>query len=236
MADAYVPALRVRCRSAPAMCWSWLRRATAARCRCWRGPPRSLGLDVDDLVAAEAVALITVRDARVEFRHPLVRSAVYGDAPAAQRRAAHRSLADALPDSEADQPCLASCAGRVRPRRRRRLVALEQAGQRARSRSAYEVSVSGIRARAPCWPRRKHARGWLLYAAADAAWLGGLADRAEALLSRARKDAAGDEPAPSRSSSCAGTSRPAADRSARHSRSCWPPPSWPRRSTRSARS
>ena len=152
----------------------------------------SLGLDVDDLVAAEAVALITVRDARVEFRHPLVRSAVYGDArgrrSAARRtgpwlmpcptvrltsRAWHLALAAFGPDDVAAS-------------------ALEQAGQRARSRSAYEVSARAFE-RGALLASQEAERGWLLYAAADAAWLGGLADRAEALLSRARKDAAGDD-------------------------------------------
>ncbi len=151
----------------------------------------SLGLDVDDLVAAEAVALITVRDARVEFRHPLVRSAVYGDAPAAQRRAAHRSLADALPDSEADQRAWHLALAAFGPDDVA-ASALEQAGQRARSRSAYEVSARAFE-RGALLASQEAERGWLLYAAADAAWLGGLADRAEALLSRARKDAAGDD-------------------------------------------
>ena len=45
-----------------------------------------LGLDLADLVPAEAAGLITVRDSRIEFRHPLARSAVYGDAPAGDRK------------------------------------------------------------------------------------------------------------------------------------------------------
>jgi DNA-binding CsgD family transcriptional regulator len=151
----------------------------------------SLGLDIDDLVAAEAVALITVRDARVEFRHPLVRSAVYGDAPAAQRRAAHRSLADALPDSEADQRAWHLALAAFGPDDVA-ASALEQAGLRARSRSAYEVSSRAFE-RGALLASQEAERGWLLYAAADAAWLGGHADRAEVLLSRARKDAAGDD-------------------------------------------
>jgi DNA-binding CsgD family transcriptional regulator/tetratricopeptide (TPR) repeat protein len=151
----------------------------------------SLGLDVADLAAAEAVALITVRDARVEFRHPLVRSAVYGDAPAAQRRAVHRSLADALPDSDADQRAWHLALAAFGPDDAA-AFALEQAGLRARSRGAYEVSSRALE-RGAVLASEEAERGRLLYAAADSAWLGGHADRAEALLSRARKDAAGDD-------------------------------------------
>jgi DNA-binding CsgD family transcriptional regulator len=151
----------------------------------------ALGLDVEDLVAAEAVALITVRDARVEFRHPLTRSAVYGDAPAAQRRAAHRALADAMPDTEADQRAWHLALAAFGPDDRA-ASALEQAGLRARLRSAYEVSSQAFE-RGALLASGEADRGRLLYAAADAAWLGGLANRAVELLSRARKDAAGDD-------------------------------------------
>jgi DNA-binding CsgD family transcriptional regulator len=151
----------------------------------------ALGLDVEDLVAAEAAALITVRDARVEFRHPLARSAVYGDAPAAQRRAAHRALADAMPDTEADRRAWHLALAAFGPDDSAS-SALEQAGLRARSRSAYEVSSRAFE-RGALLASREAERGRLLYAAADAAWLGGLANRAEELLGRARRDAAGDD-------------------------------------------
>jgi DNA-binding CsgD family transcriptional regulator len=151
----------------------------------------ALGLNIDDLVAAEAEALITVRDARVEFRHPLARSAVYGDAPAAQRRAAHRALANAMPDTEADQRAWHLALAAFGPDDSA-ASALEQAGLRARSRSAYEVSSQAFE-RGALLASAEAERGRLLCAAADAAWLGGLADRAETLLGRARKDAVGED-------------------------------------------
>ncbi|WP_322938407.1 LuxR C-terminal-related transcriptional regulator [Nocardioides bizhenqiangii] len=54
------------------------------------------GCDDDALASAEASALVQTRRDRLEFRHPLVRSAVYDAAPTAQRRAVHAALADAL--------------------------------------------------------------------------------------------------------------------------------------------
>ncbi|MGH3303451.1 MAG: AAA family ATPase [Streptosporangiaceae bacterium] len=49
-----------------------------------------LGQDLADLAPAEAAGLIAVRGSRLEFRHPLARSAIYGDTPAAARRPAPR--------------------------------------------------------------------------------------------------------------------------------------------------
>jgi DNA-binding CsgD family transcriptional regulator len=59
-----------------------------------------LGIGADALAPAEDAELLTV-GARVRFRHPLVRSAVYRAASSADRRAVHRALADAT-DAEAD--------------------------------------------------------------------------------------------------------------------------------------
>jgi DNA-binding CsgD family transcriptional regulator/tetratricopeptide (TPR) repeat protein len=58
------------------------------------------GLEPGGLVPAEQLGLIKVDTSGVRFTHPLVRSAVYYNAPFAQRAAAHREVAAAL----ADQP------------------------------------------------------------------------------------------------------------------------------------
>ena len=146
-----------------------------------------LGLDLADLIPAEAAALISVHDSRVEFRHPLARSAVYGDAPAARRREVHRALAAAFPDAEADRRAWHLALASFGPDDAAS-SALEQAGQRARQRSAYEVSSRAFERAALLAPEEVR-RGRLLYAAADTAWLGGQTNRATTLLSQARQHA-----------------------------------------------
>ena len=56
------------------------------------------GGDLHDLAEAERVGLVTLADDRVRFRHPLLRAAVQQAAEPAERRAAHRALAEALDD------------------------------------------------------------------------------------------------------------------------------------------
>ena len=65
----------------------------------WRAAER-LGIGVEAAAPAEAGGLLHL-DHRVEFRHPLVRSAVYWAASRADRRSAHGALADAT-DPEVD--------------------------------------------------------------------------------------------------------------------------------------
>ena len=147
----------------------------------------ALALDIADLVPAEAAALITMHDARVEFRHPLARSAIYGDATPERRREAHRALAGALPDADIDRRAWHLALAAFGPDDATS-SALEQAGLRALQRSAYEVSSHAFERGASLAPQEER-RGRLLYSAADAAWLGGLADRAAALLDEARRHA-----------------------------------------------
>ena len=59
-----------------------------------------LGIATGALAPAADAGLLTIGE-RVVFRHPLVRSAVYRAAPAAERRAAHQALAEAT-DPRAD--------------------------------------------------------------------------------------------------------------------------------------
>ena len=65
----------------------------------WRAAG-SIGIPVEAVAPAEAAELLAV-GARVTFRHPLLRSAIYGAAAPAERRDAHRALAAAT-DPELD--------------------------------------------------------------------------------------------------------------------------------------
>jgi DNA-binding CsgD family transcriptional regulator len=139
-----------------------------------------LGVELDDLEPAESAGLLGVVGGRIEFRHPLVRSAVYGDATAERRREVHRALADSLPDADRDRRAWNLALAAIGPDDAAS-SALQQAGLRARDRSAYVVASRAFEHSARLAPdegRRAH----LLLAAADAAWLGGLAERADELL------------------------------------------------------
>jgi hypothetical protein len=68
----------------------------------WRAA-HQLGIERSSLAPAEDAQLVEV-GARVRFRHPLVRSAVYRAATRSERRAAHRALAEATePDTDPDR-------------------------------------------------------------------------------------------------------------------------------------
>jgi DNA-binding CsgD family transcriptional regulator len=65
----------------------------------WRAG-RLLGFDQLDAAPAQDAGMVTV-DGRVQFRHPLIRSAIYYNAATAERRRVHGALAEASdPESE----------------------------------------------------------------------------------------------------------------------------------------
>jgi DNA-binding CsgD family transcriptional regulator len=148
-----------------------------------------LGEDIAALIPAEEAGLVSVRDATIEFRHPLARSAVYGQASPERRRAVHRAVASALPDADVDRRAWHLALAAFGPDAAA-ASALEQAGHRARERSAYDVSSRAFErgARLATDEARKAS---LLFEAADAAWLGGLAGRATSLLEEAAEFAVG---------------------------------------------
>jgi DNA-binding CsgD family transcriptional regulator len=137
---------------------------------------------VADLQPAVDAGLVTMEQGQLSWRHPLVRSAVYYSAPAADRAAAHRAVADGLPEGEpswawhraaaADGPDeqIAAALDTVAADVSRR------AGFAAAARAAEQAA--GLSARP-----QNAARRWLT--AADAAWLAGDAEHAEQLLDKA---------------------------------------------------
>jgi DNA-binding CsgD family transcriptional regulator len=147
------------------------------------------GIDLAALADAESAGLVTLLPGTVEFRHPLARLAIYTDAPADQRRSAHRALAAALPDRDVDRRAwhlAAAAAGTDESA----AAALEQAGARARDRSAYAAAAAAFE-RAGRLTADGGRRVRLLREAAGTAWLAGLADRAVTLLDEARAIAGG---------------------------------------------
>ena len=130
---------------------------------------------------AEAAGLVRVEAGRVRFRHPLVRSAVYHGASSADRRAAHRALADALAaeehsDRRAWHMALAA-TGPDEPVARALTDAAERVGRRggAAAQAEYLARAAELSPAAHTRVERLLAGG---LAAADA----GLLDRADGLL------------------------------------------------------
>jgi AAA ATPase domain len=134
---------------------------------------------------AEADGLVLVDGARLQLRHPLVRSAIYHGAPLSRRRAAHAALAGALPgDAHADRRAWhrAAASAGADPAV---VEELEHAARRAHSRGAYAAaSLAYERAASLTSDGERQARQ--LTAAAGAAWPLGDVERTHSLLRRAR--------------------------------------------------
>ena len=124
---------------------------------------------------------------RAGRRRSGIRSPARPCTPARRRRSgarSHAALAAALPDRDADRRAWHLAAASIGPDEQAS-AALEQAGERARERSAYGVAAGAFERGAGLAPADE-TRGRLLFAAADAAWLGGDLDRTVGLLDQAR--------------------------------------------------
>jgi DNA-binding CsgD family transcriptional regulator len=148
---------------------------------CVLGAAAQLGIGAAEVEAAEATGLLRVTTDRVNFRHPLVRSAVYASAPFSERAAVHQALARTPdPDRRAwhQAAALAGPDDTVAD-------ALEDSAQRARARSGFTAAAAALRRASSLTtdPRRQARR---LAAAAEAAWLAGRPASSMALLHDAR--------------------------------------------------
>jgi DNA-binding CsgD family transcriptional regulator len=147
-----------------------------------------LGIPADAAVVAEELGFVKADAGRLQFRHPLVRSAVYQSADAPLRRRAHGALAACLDGKwQADRRAWHRSAAVARPDEG---VAAELAAmaERTRARSGYAVAARAHEraARFTPAPARRTAR---MIAAAEAFWLAGRGPHAEALLRSARDEA-----------------------------------------------
>jgi DNA-binding CsgD family transcriptional regulator len=141
----------------------------------------------DALDAVEQAGLLRVEGDVLTLYHPLVRSAVYRAATSAQRRAAHRALADAL-DSDADRRAWHLAAASDRPDDTV-AGALEAVAVRATARRGHEAAAAAW-SRAAELTADPAVRARRLAAAAQAAWHAAQPARARAVADAARPDAA----------------------------------------------
>jgi len=105
----------------------------------------ALGLDPRALDAVERAGLVVVRGNHLQFRHPLVRSAIYGAATSGDRRAAHQALADALADDDqrADRRAWHLAAAAVAPDDA--IVAqLDEVAGRAEARGGHSAAARAL--------------------------------------------------------------------------------------------
>ncbi len=140
-----------------------------------------LGVNRGALEPAEDAGLLTLADGRVQFRHPLVRSAVFHGAPPSERRSAHRALADALREQEDPERFAWHLAGAAIGVDEEAAIALEHAAQQAQERSSYAAAAAALQ-RSAALTADEDARPRRLYAAADAALSAGRPDDALAFL------------------------------------------------------
>ena len=140
--------------------------------------------DLAALEPAENAGLVRIHAGSVAFRHPLVRSAVYHAASADERRAAHRTLADALTGEEdVDRRAWHLAAAADGPDESV-AAALEAAASRFAERGG-QASASRALERAAELSEDDDACARRLHAAGRAAEHGGDLERAGALAERA---------------------------------------------------
>lgn len=143
----------------------------------------ALGLDPQALDPAEESGLISVEPDGLEFRHPLLRAAVYHAAPGRARRDAHEALAKAAAGEQPDRRAwhLAAAAPALDEEV---ASALEQAAGEARERGGHaEAALALERAARLTGNEGEQAR--LLVQAADATRIAGRPERALELLEEA---------------------------------------------------
>jgi len=143
-----------------------------------------LGVKTEAAAAAEAAGLV-VLESTVAFRHPLIRSAVYGGARPADRRAAHKALAAAT-DSEDDSDRRAWHLAAASVGRDEEVAAiLERGAKRAGERGGHNAAAALLSRSAELSPSPEQAAVRRI-AAAEAALASGASLQVHALIGLAK--------------------------------------------------
>jgi DNA-binding CsgD family transcriptional regulator len=143
-----------------------------------------LGIAPVALEDAERAGLVGVDPDRIEFRHPLIRSAVYRSALLSFRQHAHRALAAACERAgHADRRAWHLAAAALGPDADV-ADALAETADRAAGRSGYAAAATALE-RSAALTADAGLRGQRLVDAAESAWLAGQVARSAADLDRA---------------------------------------------------
>jgi DNA-binding CsgD family transcriptional regulator len=130
----------------------------------WRAA-RQLGIPETAVHALESEGLLTL-DGAVAFRHPLVRSAVYGSAEPSERREVHRALGDATdPELDPDRRAWHRAQAASVPDEER-ATELERSAGRAQARGGLAAGAAFLERAAALTPQPTHRARRLLAAAA----------------------------------------------------------------------
>jgi DNA-binding CsgD family transcriptional regulator len=137
----------------------------------------TLEIEAQAFEPAEAQDIVRLSSERIEFGHPLLRGAVYREAPPPERRRVHRALAE---HTDEDSRAWHLAAAALDPDAEV-ADALEAAAHRAAARGAHAASADALE-RAARLSEDREARSRRLLAAGLAAAMGGAYDRGVALL------------------------------------------------------
>jgi len=150
----------------------------------WRAAA-GLGVGADAASPAEAADLLVI-GARVAFRHPLLRSAIYDAARPEDRRAVHAALAEATdPEADPDRRSWHRAHATLAPDEDV-AAELEQSAERAKARGGLAAAAAFLERAAELTPDpRRRARRTL--GAAERKRLAGLPEQAMALLAMAEQ-------------------------------------------------